>query len=177
VSTNRCVGGHAFASPSRMVGGWWMGTLGADIPATGQNGPSPFYDDSPDAAKQYRALNVTLPSGCSITWNDDGSCDITVPDTNPYEFVFEAFEDNVSYGQQSIFINAAANVSFEANLATFDFTGQQGDYTVTPINITFEAQTAQFLFSAQSADVVATGFYVSSGGIYGWKVTRKIHLT
>lgn len=81
-----------------------FGILGADIPATGDNGPSPVLNDSPSPSAEYHWRVETAPSAGVLTiypdltfeWDSSGAAD------GSYPWVYRLFENGVNQGTATV---------------------------------------------------------------------------
>lgn len=83
--------------------GYWLasaypgfGIIGADIPATGDDGPSPLYNDNIDPTAEYRWEIVTWPPAGVLTTYEDTSFlyDGTSVGQGLYQFTYRVYRNN-----------------------------------------------------------------------------------
>ena len=103
------------------------GIRGDAVPTTGTHGGSIFVNDRvlpADAAKEFRALLVTPPSGLTNFYlYEDGSFTATGPDA-AYSFVYRLFVDGVDLGTATVnFSIGAAGVTLTPTAAALALQG------------------------------------------------------
>lgn len=91
-------------SGAYVVGDTGLGVVGADVPASGEHGPSFLYNDlalPADAGKEVRGLIVTPPSSGSLFAHEDGSFEFTGSSAGAYSFTYRLFVDGADMGTAS----------------------------------------------------------------------------
>lgn len=148
----RTLGGSTFAGAGkRMVGGWWPGVLGANVPSAGDHGASPYYNDGIAADKYYRSLNASISPGAAIWWYPDGSATITPSADGSYSVVYQLFENNTSQGTATI-------------TATSGTLSSTADASITLDDMSLSADAAIATPGAINADASVTLDDVSASG-------------
>ena len=79
-----------------------FGILGADIPATGDNGGSPVLNDSPQAGSEYHWRLETAPSSGTVTIYPDLTFEHTGAADGVWTWQYRLFEDGVSQGVATV---------------------------------------------------------------------------
>ena len=75
------------------------GYLPAEIPSTGDSGPSVLYNDQPTAGNEYLATLVSPPAAGVLAFNWDGSFSYTGPSTT---FTYQLYENGVAIGSPAL---------------------------------------------------------------------------
>lgn len=99
-----------------------LGIPGAEVPATGDSGPSPLYDDSLGATSEYRIVTTAYPSAGTLTVYPDTSFAFTAPDS-AYTWAFTLYEDSVSVGSETVTLEVGVVAQIARPIADLSNTG------------------------------------------------------
>lgn len=88
-----------------------LGVLGADIPASGDHGPSPLLNDGILPASEYAWELVTPPSAGALTLHPDGSFvwNATGVADGIYTFTYRLYEDGVDAGTGTVYLSVGTS--------------------------------------------------------------------
>ena len=143
-----------------------FGILGADIPATGDNGGSPVLNDSINPTSEYHWRVETPPSAGVLTiypdltfeWDGTG-----VPDGS-YPWVYRLFEDGADAGTATV-SQTVGSGGISADLAATE----AGDTLVSAVTVDVDSS----LSSADSADTLSAEATTVSGIVATLFVTES----
>ena len=135
------------SNPDSILGSGWltsqytgMGVSGSAISASGLNGPSPVYNDSPNPAKEYFWKITSRPLNGSFTAFEDLTCEHISTIDGLDSFTYELFENVISVGSATVtFIVGGPVVTINAiagNMVGNFALSNQGSTYIYPENIT-----------------------------------------
>lgn len=93
-------------SGALVIGETGLGVLGSNIPATGEDYPSIFYEDlslPADAGKEIRGLLLTPPASGTLFVYEDGSFSFAAPDGS-YWFTYRLYADGSALNTATVSI-------------------------------------------------------------------------
>lgn len=85
-----------------------FGILGADIPATGDNGGSPVLNDGVLPGSEYHWRVVTLPSSGTLTIHPDMSFELSGAADGDWAWQYRLYEDGTDQGVATVSVHVGA---------------------------------------------------------------------
>jgi len=153
-----------------------LGIPGADIPASGDHGASPLYDDGLSPGAEYRIVTTTVPSAGTLTVYPDTSFSYSAPD-GVYTWGFTLYEDSVVVGSETVKFEIGVTAQYArpvADAATGAWTASTGSDLFAMLDEAAADDADYISTTYASICEVALGSLVDPASSAGHKVRYRI---
>lgn len=140
-----------------------LGILGADIPAAGDNGPSPVLNDDVSADKEYFWRVETPPGSGTLTLFDDLTFTLEGAADGNWPWSYRLWEDGADQGTATVYSQVGSPAgAFSAALSDVAFSGGA---SVSGAVASFSATTADVVFSGGAQSVTGGAFAITTDAV------------
>lgn len=167
------------SSASQLYVSQWggLGIPGAEVPATGDNGASPLYNDGLTSTSEYRIVTTTTPSAGTLTVYPDTSFSFSGAPDGTYSWVFTLYEDGASVGSETVTLIVGAVAQYArptAEVTTGTWVSSLGGSLAAAIDETTANDTDYISTTYASICEVALGTLTDPAVSTGHKVRYRI---